>query len=97
MSRPSILVAEDGRGKGLYQVLSGLIFDGFRAVKTGLLARGMAKTGLADTWQALPFLHKDIINALDYEMSHNGPRLKPVRHRINDTFHMMKQFMAALP
>lgn len=97
ISKPSILIAEDGRGKGLYQVIGGLIFDGFRDVKKDYFTKIIRKFRIADTYNALPRLHQDILNAIDYEIKTGCPRIGVVRQNINNHFSIMKDFLESLP
>lgn len=99
ISKPSILVAEDGRGKALRELLGGCIFDGFTDRKNSLFSKGLAKFGLLpmDIFTVDKELTNLIIETVNYEIKNNFPRLKATRSNIDRHFDIMRNFIMQLP
>jgi hypothetical protein len=98
ISKPSILIAEDGRGKALRALLGGVIFDGYSERKTALILRGLNRINLPvdlfDTPKNLPDL---LIKTINYEIKNNLPRLKATRESIDNHYPIMEKFISQLP
>ncbi len=97
ISKPSVLIAEDGRGKALRNVLNGLIFDGYE--KTYSFNTFVDKHLKKYTDLHVPNSHlaEDIVNNLRYEFERGRPRLNKTRVMIDNTFYQMKAFLEQLP
>jgi len=97
ISKPSILIAEDGRGKALQSVLNGLIFNGFdKTYSLGyFLDKNLKK--YFDFYKANQFLTQDVINNITYELENDLPRLSKTRVMIDNTYHVMESFLKQLP
>ncbi|UZP66665.1 polysaccharide pyruvyl transferase family protein [Desulfovibrio mangrovi] len=96
-SIPSVLIAEDGRGKGLYEVVGGVVFDGYRNVESSLEAKIKQRLISVDPYNVLEGLHKDVSIALQYESAHQSPRMSLVRNNINSHYNAMRRFILQLP
>lgn len=98
ISKPSILIAEDGRGKGLRALLGGVILDGFTERNDSFLDKAINKVGLAwDRFEVDENLSQLIIRTIDSEFEYGLPRLKSVRSNIDSHFEVMKRFITQLP
>lgn len=99
LSKPSVLLTEDGRGRGLKEVLGGLIFDSYRTKTMALVPRVLNKLGVLDMdrYPASPGVAKDIVDNLAYEAGVGAPRLGQTRGQIDRHFSVMKEFIARLP
>ena len=97
ISKKSILISEDGRGKALQKVISGLIFDGYSGINMPKKKFfGLIKVS-KDTFTPNNDLPKDLINSIDYELKHKLPRLTLTRKNIDSHFEVMKNFLQQLP
>jgi len=98
ISKPSILIAEDGRGKGLRALLGGIIFDGFTSRNDLLMDKMIDKVGLPwDRFEVDEDLPQLILRTIDTEIKNGMPRLKSVRSNIDLHFDVMKSFIQQLP
>lgn len=110
MSRPSILINEDSRGKGFYTVMSGMVMDGYYSLPkfnrpgASLMykAMGAVKKAFSVGKKRLPmepyeFLHEDVIAHMKYEMENGFPRLAQSRAAIDSHFERMRTFLQQLP
>lgn len=98
ISKPSILIAEDGRGKGLRALLGGVIFDGFKSRNDSLADKVVNKFGFPrDRFNVNEDLTKLILRTIDSEVVNGMPRLKSVRSNIDLHFEVMKRFIKQLP
>ena len=93
ISKPSILLTEDGRGKALKNILGGLILDSY----LGLNKPFLGKYRLNDPFKTNLRLPDDLINNLNYELNNSYPRLKNTRQNIDSLFPVIKQFVEQLP
>src|SRR5690625_2882492 len=97
LSKPSIVISEDGRGIALRNVTGGLNFDAFTEVDTGLLAKAARRLGSArDRYGTDPGLPQKIIDYLTAELSQPAQMLVP-RSAINNHFSRMHAFLKGLP
>lgn len=99
LRKPSVLLTEDGRGRGLKDVLGGLIFDTYAQKATALLPRALNEVGIyqLDKYPAFDGVATDIVNALDYEAAYGAPRLELPALRIDRHYGVMKGYLAQLP
>lgn len=110
MSRPSILLNEDARGKGFYTVMGGTIIDAyytlprFNRQEASLMykAMGGVKKLVSLLNKQLPMepyehLTKDVLLHMKYEMEHGYPRLHQSRASIDAHYVQMKRFIEQLP
>lgn len=96
ISRPSLLINEDGRGKALKDVISGLIFDAYLKMNKYYSVYKRLKLP-KDPYKAYTNLTKDIINNIHYELYNNHPRFSLSRNNIDSHYNIMKRFMEQLP
>ena len=97
ISKPSVLIAEDGRGKALRNVISGLTFDGYTGLSDHLFSKISARIIKSDPYEADTNLPDDIVSNLDYEIKNDYPRLSMTRRNIDGHFGLMKKFILQLP
>jgi hypothetical protein len=100
VNKPSVLIAEDGRGKALKQVLNGLILDSetHSMVSAKILNRisNTLKSPIK-TYNTNNKLTEDVISNLDNEFQSGFSRIKRSRLMIDDNFKQMENFLLQLP
>jgi hypothetical protein len=97
ISKPSVLLNEDGRGKALEKVLGGMIFNAYDSVNDSMLYKVLRKLSMnADNYNHSKFLINDLQNSIQYELE-NGIKFSQPRVEIDRHFHVMKQFIGQLP
>lgn len=98
VSKPSVLITEDGRASALRQVTGGLILDGYaRFKKKSLLQKAMHKLHLLDIFEAQANVGNDLVSNLQYELANGMPRLSVTRKHIDHLYPSMKGFLEQLP
>ncbi|MEX0719995.1 MAG: polysaccharide pyruvyl transferase family protein [Balneolaceae bacterium] len=98
ISKPSILIAEDGRGKGQRALLGGIILDGFTVRNDSFFDKVFDKVGLpGDRFGVDNNLPQLILRTMNSEFENGMPRLKSVRSNIDLHFEVMKSFIMKLP
>jgi|SRR5688572_2766294 len=98
VSKPSVLYAEDGRGKALYTVIGGLALDAYRLIPTSLQRKVKSKLGIKqETYVPYNRLGADTINNLLVESANGYPRMRMTRRNIDLHFEEMKKFISQLP
>jgi hypothetical protein len=97
ISKPSILIAEDGRGKALRSILGGIIFDGYTSYKDSFFLKVLKKMGLIDLYDTDNNLPNLLIKTINTEMRNEMPRLKMPRKGIDQHFKVMEKFIDQLP
>lgn len=98
ISKFSILLTEDGRGKATKDVIAGIVIDGCSKVKMDLVSKILGKlTKKYDRFEANNYILKELIENIDYERKINFSRLKASRKLIDTNFNIMKSFMKQLP
>lgn len=97
--KPSVLISEDGRGRGLKEVLGGLVFDSFTAVQVDLTDRVLNKVGIKkmDAFQTDDKLADDIVNFLEYDFAQGNVITKQIQTSIDRHFSVMKTYLERLP
>lgn len=99
ISKLSMLITEDGRGKGLKKVFGGGILDGYVAYNVAsnrYIQKGFEVAGL-DEYKANKYLDKDIIELLKYESKYKYPMLSQSRDSIDNHYRIMETFIQQLP
>ncbi len=97
ISKPSILICEDGRGKALSEVLGGVMFDGYDLVNNSIVVKILHKLQLPyDNFTPVNKIAVDVAQSIAYEL-HGGVRLNLPREAINRHFSVMKRFVEQLP
>lgn len=97
ISKPSILISEDGRGKALEKVFSGVIIDGFSRVNGSLIAKILRKLKLKSGYVVNSKTPDEVVNTLKYEIDNEFPLISRSRKLIDGNFLYMKNFIEALP
>lgn len=98
ISKPSVLIAEDGRGKALKSLLGGVILNGFTKRKDSYFDKIANKIGLPwDRYKVDDNLGELISRTIDSELKNDMPRLKSVRSNIDLHFKVMERFIKQLP
>ncbi len=99
LRKPSILLTEDGRGRGLKDVLGGVILDTYAFRSPGLRDKIRRKLGRGsfDRFGAFEGLVDDVIRIYEYERAHGWPRLGAVVGRVDEQHRAMKGFLQGLP
>lgn len=97
VSKPSILLHEDGRGVALENVIGGLSFNAFDQCNDHFMVRLLHDLGIPfDNYRPAKHLVNDIIKSIAYE-SEYGVRFDSVRRNINEYYAVMKRFLEQLP
>jgi len=108
-SKPTLLIAEDGRGVGIGNVLGGLWFDGSCQDNFNIrMAKKLRNLGILkketymrllkkNSYMASPFMPEDIVAQGQYEMDNDFPRCCQNRLNIDRHFGIMKRFISELP
>lgn len=97
IGRPSILLAEDGRGAALKEVIGGPIFPATGASPRTLLARLRERLARKRTIVARPEAVGLALHEIENGPAHAHTRLFGVRANIEAHFAVMKGFIDALP
>ncbi len=98
ISKPSILLSEDGRGKALSALLGGVIFDGFTDRLDSLYHKVVNKLNIPiDRFGVDNNLSDLLIKTIESEYATGMPRLRSVRNNIDYHYEVMKKFIAQLP
>ena len=100
ISKPSLLVAEDGRGTALRSVLGGMIYDAYDFRNNITLIDKVVNriTRFSEPQLIMPRLfEREIISNIEYDRKNNYVFSSGVRNRINDLFPVMKKFIEQLP
>jgi len=97
ISRPSILISEDGRAKAVKNVIGGIVLDGYSIYRMDFLSKILSKIIKFDRYKSNKFLLDELLNSLDYELNTDFQRIKNSRKQIDDNFNIMKKFIQQLP
>lgn len=97
ISKPSLLLIEDGRGMALRDVIGGVNLKSYRKINQGYLSTIMDKLGIRlDKMMPEEDFIQDYSNILDYEMV-NGVRFGETREHIRRHYPIMDRFLRSLP
>ena len=97
ISKHSILIAEDGRGKALRNVFGGAVVDAFQKVENDFLSKVLRKLKVKSGFKVDNKINEELLNLLDYEINFNYPEITATRQKINHNFKMMEFFIKSLP
>jgi len=97
ISKHSILIAEDGRGKALRSVFGGVVIDAFQYVSNGYISKVLRKLKIRSGFKVDSDINVELMNILEYEIDLNFPVISSTRQKINHNFNMMKYFIKSLP
>lgn len=97
-SKPSILIAEDGRGKAIPRTVGGNVVDAFSAIKNRKMSKALNRL-FPPLFQNKPnkMVCADIKAALNYEILSNYQKLKQTRSNIECNLELMKRFIQEMP
>lgn len=96
--KPSLLLAEDGRGFALKDVLGGHILDAFEAYDESKLLKAARKLGLnPDPYTAAPGLAHDAVRRVKNDEQAGWPQAKSAVNAIENHLPTMKRFVESLP
>ena len=92
ISKPSILIAEDGRGFGLSRLGIGTVFPGFsnKKFQNNKIMKRLTKP--LDEYKITNQLPDTILHAIQYEIGHGFPALQKSRMTIDVQYEQMKKF-----
>lgn len=97
ISKPSILITEDGRGKALRNVFGGAVIDGFYHAREGKISRILRKFKINSGLLVDTRINEEVINLLNYELENDFPEISTARYKINKNFKLMEKFISHLP
>ena len=97
ISKPSYLIAEDGRGKALSKVIGGVVLDAFYSAKENLLGKLFRKVKFSDGFQVNEFLKDELMDNLRYELEHGFPMVKTSHKIIAENYKLMENYIENLP
>ena len=97
ISRATILLNEDGRGKSIRNVIGGITIDAYHKFDDSYLAKKMNQLFNHDKYKANTDLTKQLLDEIDYEKMVEMHRFKVSRQTIDSNFDVMKRFLAQLP
>ena len=97
ISKHSILIAEDGRGKALRNVFGGVVVDAFQHVKSGYISKLLRKLNVSSGFKVDPSVHHEVMRILEYEQKFSFHEMAAARSKIDHNFKAMKYFIEQLP
>lgn len=97
ISKPSLLLIEDGRGMALRHVIGGVNLKAYQKIDVGYISTLMDKIGISfDKMTPQKNFIQDYSNILNYEMQ-NGVRFGETREGIRRHYPVMGRFLRSLP
>ncbi|RUO65930.1 Polysaccharide pyruvyl transferase [Pseudidiomarina planktonica] len=97
VGKPSLLIAEDGRGIALRDVLGGMVLDAYISKHGSLLSKVLAKLRIKDAYNVSDVIPFEVENLLTYESESEWSRSEIVRSSIDTHFGTMTRFLSRLP
>jgi len=98
ISRYSILLNEDGRGKGVERVLGGTTINAYSKYKKDFFSKIFSRIFKNyNRMKPNKYVLNELCNLLDYESKREKQSIKRVRGLIDNNFETMKQFIQQLP
>ena len=97
IGKPSLLLAEDGRGVALKEVIGGLIFPAADAPRDSLAPRIRRRLSGASGVTAKRGVVALALDSIRYEMANGFPRGPAVAANIGTHYQAMRRFVAELP
>jgi len=97
ISKFTILLNEDGRGKSIKNVIGGITIDAYHNYDESYLVRKLNQLYNHDKYISNKNLTKQLIDEIDYEKLSHFNRSKIVRKTIDRNFEVMKRFLQQLP
>ena len=97
ISKPSILLSEDGRGAALKEVLGGFIVNSFLNKKIDFVSKGLNRVFDLDQFVTDPNLHAKLMDRIKFELENELPTMQIARSSINSHYTVMRKFIMSLP
>lgn len=97
LSRPSVLLAEDGRARALREVIGGPILDGYDDACNSAICRLLKRWRLIEPFNAYDQLHSEVEYCIEQEEREANSRARKTRAAIDVGFGTMRRFVAQLP
>ncbi|SIR77935.1 Polysaccharide pyruvyl transferase [Aquipseudomonas alcaligenes] len=98
ISKMSVLIAEDGRGKATEKVIGGMVIEGFQCYQMNLLSKVLKKVlPKFDRYVASEYVASDLEAQLGYALLSNGHQARQSRSLIDCNFEVMVRYLKALP
>lgn len=98
IGRPTVLIAEDGRGMALREVLGGMVFDGCFKPFPGLVGKVAKRLGwLGASFMASTSLASDLPMQVTSDMESGFPRISQQKGSVERHFQIMLRFVEGLP
>jgi len=96
--KPSLLLAEDGRGMALKDVLGGHIVDAFERYDDSKALKAARRLGFgADSYNAAPGLAYDVVRNLSEDAANGWPRARAAVASLEGFAPSMRNFTESLP
>ena len=97
ISKPSVLLNEDGRGKALKDVIGGVTIDAIESVNESKFVKMAHLLGIhIDDTKNSNNLCEDLINTINYNLT-LGNKFQQSRFEINRHYKQMENFISNLP
>lgn len=97
ISKPSVLLSEDGRGVALKDVIGGLSYKAYTRYSAGLFSKIAGRAGLCDVFTTSPGFASGVVRNIQYEMENSYPRASLCRSAIDSHFSQMERVISQLP
>jgi len=98
IGKPSLLISEDGRAKGVQSAVGGMIVDGYSDFRGSLVAKALNRlSSQFDIYRTNDCSTQEMLHQLQYEEANCGQRLRAARRALNVNYERMTAFFAQLP
>lgn len=98
ISRMSVLIAEDGRGKAVEKVIGGMVVEGFHHYRNDILSKVCKKIFSGyNRYVANKRVADDVVAQMRYELYSKGHRMNVSRTMMDSNFSVMKNYLERLP
>lgn len=97
ISKYTMLLNEDGRGKSIKNVIGGITIDAYNDYNDSMIVRKMNQLFNYDKYKANTNLTNQLLNEIEYEKVIDSNRYKISRLNIDKNFEVMKKFLSQLP
>ncbi|MBA6291505.1 polysaccharide pyruvyl transferase family protein [Colwellia sp. MB3u-70] len=97
ISKPSILIAEDGRGKALRRTFGAAVVDGFYKVKDDFISKLLRKLKVKSGYIGTSKASSELFEYFESEINNNLITQNKARQCINLNYQVMQKFLKQLP
>ena len=98
IGKPSLLISEDGRAKGVQSATGGMIIDGYLDYKNSLLAKVLNRVSRQfDLYSPNNYATSEMFYQLHNEEASGGQRSQAVRRTLEVNYERMAAFFSQLP